>query len=69
LHDLRALAHPPLAIMLVLAPERKSDVTPSALPPLHLRRVDLRNISSFCPPNFPSIVVSRLLTTPMTDEE
>jgi hypothetical protein len=39
------------------------------LPPLHLRRIDLRHITSLCPPNFPSMHVSRLLTTLMTDAD
>jgi hypothetical protein len=56
LTQLRALAHPRTDVTIVLAPERKSDVTPSAPPPLHLRRVDILHIS-------------RLLTSPMTDEE
>lgn len=69
LNDLRALAHPPLEVTFFSAPERKSNVIPFAPPPLHLRRLDLHNISSFCPSDLPSVVVSHLLTTPMTAEE
>jgi hypothetical protein len=69
LDSLRALAHPPPTIALVLAPERKTDISRQSSPPLHLRRIDIRNISNLCPPDLPSMLVSRLLTTPMTDEE
>jgi hypothetical protein len=71
LTSLRALAHPPTDVDLILAPERRTDVTTPARqhPPLHLRRIDLRRVTSICPPNFPLLLVSRLVTTPMTDAE
>jgi hypothetical protein len=70
LDSLRALAHPPPNVDLILAPERRTDVNgPSQQPPLHLRRIDIHRISFICPPHFPLLHVSRLVTTPMTDAE
>jgi hypothetical protein len=68
LTSIRALAHPPPTIALVLAPERKTDISRQSSPPLHLRRIDIRHISAMCPPDLPYMLVSRLLTSPMTDE-
>jgi hypothetical protein len=70
LTSLRALAHPPPDVDLILAPERRTSITGSTNPPpLHLRQIDLHHISTFCPPTFPLQIVSCLLTTPMTDAE
>jgi hypothetical protein len=70
LSSLRELAHPPPQIQLILAPERRTAITgANSQAPLHLRRVDLQRITTLCPPNSPSLLVSRLVTTPMTDAE
>jgi hypothetical protein len=68
LTSLHAFAHPPPTIALVLAPERKTDISRQSSPPLHLLRIDIRHISAMCPPDLPYMLVSRLLTSPMTDE-
>jgi hypothetical protein len=70
LTSLRSLAHPPLEVPLLLAPERRTSVTGTTNPPpLHLRRVDIQRIMKLCPPNSPLLLVSHLVTTPMTAEE
>jgi hypothetical protein len=70
LTSLRSLAHPPLEVPLLLAPERRTAITGTTNPPpLHLCCVDIRRIMKLCPPNSPLLLVSRLVTTPMTAEE
>jgi hypothetical protein len=73
IQSLRALREPPTHIELILAPERLTDLNDHALPPLHLRQVDLDNIARLensIPSNpYSLLLVNRLQTDGMIPEE
>jgi hypothetical protein len=69
-NSLRTLAHPPTEVNLIWLLSVAPMLLTMRVISLHcISDVSIHRVSSICPPDFPLLLVSRLVTSPMTDAE